>query len=114
MAKTLDFNTIERPTLRLIMQDDDKTRIDVSTPTEKLVEELQQIAPHLTRIMETPTEMQNKDAYELAARLINCNRSGIVVTAEDLRDKYHMNLESLLIFFGAYVEFIDEISNAKN
>lgn len=114
MAKTLDFNTVERPTLRLIMLDDDKTRIDVSTPTEKLVEELQQIAPQLTRMMDAPTEMQNKDIYELAARLINCNRSGIVVTAEELRDKFHMNLESLLIFFNAYVEFIDEITHAKN
>lgn len=114
MAKTLDFNTVERPTLRLIMQDENKTRIDVSTPTEKLVEELQQIAPHLASVMESPSEMQNKEVYELAARLINCNRSGIIVTAEDLRDKYYMNLESLLIFFNAYVEFIDEITHAKN
>ena len=41
MAKTLDFNKINRPVLQLIMPNKDKTEIKVSTPSEALVEELQ-------------------------------------------------------------------------
>lgn len=114
MAKILDLNTVERPVLTVVMQDDARTRIDVSTPTESLVGELQRMAPQLAQIVQHPDEMDSRAPYDLAARLINCNRSFISVTAEELREKYRMNLESLLIFFGAYVDFIDEITKAKN
>ena len=40
MAKTLDFNIITPPTLPLVMRDDRRTEIIVSTPSEQLVEEL--------------------------------------------------------------------------
>ena len=52
MAKTLDFNVIAPPTLPLIMRDDRRTEIIVTTPTEGLVEELQAMAPELTKILE--------------------------------------------------------------
>lgn len=114
MPKILDLNTVERPVLQLIMQDDERTRIDVSTPTESLVEELRQLAPQLNKIIKNPDKMDSRAPYDLAARLINCNRSFITVTPEELSGKYRMNLESLLIFFGAYIDFIDEITKAKN
>lgn len=37
----------------------------------------------------------------------------MTVTAEELAGKYRMNLESLVIFFGAYVDFIELITNSK-
>ncbi len=114
MSKILDLNVVERPVLTLVMQDEARTRIDISTPTESLVEELNQIAPQLNKVLQDPSGMDKRAPYDLAARLINCNRSFITVTAEELRDKYHMNLESLLLFYGAYVDFIDEIINSKN
>lgn len=114
MAKTLDFNVVERPVLELIMTDDARTHIKVSTPTESLVEELQNMAPKLNAMLNTPDQASTEDVYDLAARLMNCNRSFITVTKEDLRDKYRMNLESLLIFFSAYLDFINELTNAKN
>lgn len=114
MAKVLDFNTIERPVLELVMQDDERTHIKVSTPTESLVEELAALAPQMDKVLQSKDADTIKAVYDLAARLINCNRSFIKVTPEDLRDKFHMNLESLIIFYGAYVEFINELTNAKN
>ena len=114
MAKVLDLNTVERPVLTLILQDENKTRIDVTTPTESLVEELRQIAPQLSASLENHDNMDARTPYDLAARLISCNRQGLQVTAEDLGGKYRMNLESMLIFYGAYVDFIDEITKAKN
>lgn len=114
MAKVLDFNTIERPVLELVMQDDERTHIRVSTPTESLVEELAQLAPQLDKVLQSKDAESVAAIYDLAARLINCNRDCIKVTPEDLRGKYRMNLESLIIFFGAYVDFINEVTNAKN
>ena len=114
MAKVLDFNTIERPVLELVMQDADRTHIRVSTPTESLVEELAALAPQLEKVLQAKDTESIAAIYDLAARLINCNRDLIKVTPEDLRDKFHMNFESLVIFFGAYVEFINEITSAKN
>jgi len=114
MAKVLDFNAIERPVLELIMQDAARTHIRVSTPTESLVEELAELAPQLEKVLQSKDAESVKAIYDLAARLINCNRDLIKVTPEELRDKYSMNFESLVIFFGAYVDFINEMTNAKN
>lgn len=114
MAKTLDFNKVNRPVLQLIMQDEARTEINVSTPTESLVEELKEMLPELERVLAPGDKDSTLAAYDLAARLINCNRSLVRVTGEELLTKYHMDLESLLIFYGAYTDFITEIQEAKN
>lgn len=114
MAKILDFNKLNRPTLRLIMQDDRRTTIDVTTPSEALVEELTETAPELETVVKSMDANSIRTVYDLAARLISCNLAGLQVTAEDLRDTYKMNLESLIIFFSAYIDFIEEITKAKN
>ena len=114
MAKKLDFNSIEPLVLELTMKDDDRTCIRVSTPTEALVEELQQVAPKLNAAIKGKNEASTESIYDLAARLICCNLDDIKVTAEELRNKYRMNLENLLIFFGAYIAFINEVTHEKN
>ena len=114
MAKVLDFNTVERPTLELIMPDTDHTIIKVGTPTESLVEELAKLEPQLNKALQSEDEEAKAAIYDLAARLINCNRNFVKVTPEDLRDKFDMNLENLIIFFGTYIDFINEVTQAKN
>lgn len=114
MAKVLDFNTIERPVLELIMQDEARTHILVSTPTEGLVEELAALAPQLESLKQAEDAEAIAIIYDLAARLINCNRNFVKVTPEDLRVKFHMNFESLVIFYGHYIDFINDITRAKN
>lgn len=114
MARVLDLNTTERPTLELTLQDKDRTMVPVSTPTEALVQELNTLAPEMTKVLKTGDAASIAAMYDLAARLISCNRSGLQITAEDLREKYHMNLESALIFFSAYMDFITEITQEKN
>ena len=114
MPKTINFNNINRPYLRLIMQDDAQTTIDVTTPTEALVEELTAAAPELEGVLETMDANSIRAVYDLAARLISCNLMGLPVTVDDLRGKYRMNLDSLIVFFSAYVECVEELTNAKN
>lgn len=114
MPNTLDFNTFAPRVLVLVMRDEDKTRIDVGVPTEHLVEKLQAVAPHMTRMINEGESVGNRELYELTANLISCNHNGVTVTAEELRDKYHMNLEMMVAFFDAYVGFINEMTNEKN
>ena len=113
MAKTLDFNALKKPTLPLVMQDEQRTKILVSTPTQGLVEQLEAAGPEIAMFDGGDVE-GIKAAYGLAARLMSCNLSGLQVTAEDLRDKYKLNLYDLMLFFGAYNDFLAEIESAKN
>lgn len=112
--KTLDFNAIDRPVLKLTMADDARTVIRVSTPTEGLVEELQATTPKLQEAFKAGGAESIGMCYNLAARLISCNLDFVDVTAEELIKTYRIDLQGLIVFYSAYMEFINEISNAKN
>lgn len=112
--KTLDFNTLKKPALTLVMQDEAKTRIAVTCPSTDLVEELQSSLPELEPVLRSGDKDGIAAAYDLTARLINCNRSFVKVTGKELRVKYGMDLDDLIIFFSAYVDFIASINNEKN
>lgn len=112
--RVLDFNVERLPVLSLVMRDDAKTRIDVTTPTEGMYEELRHISPKLTTAAKEPESADARELYDLTARLISCNQQGLRVTAEDLAGKYRFNLESLILFYGAYVRFVDEVTSIKN
>lgn len=114
MARVLDLNTAQRPTLELTLQDEGRTLVRVTTPTEGLVRELQATAPELKKTLETGDQESLVAIFDLAAQLISCNRDGFKVTGEELRTKYRMDLESAVIFYSAYMDFINEITNAKN
>ena len=114
MAKKLDFNALERPVLELTLKDDAKTVVRVEIPTEELVERLQSAASEMQKVINDETGVLVKACFDLAAELINCNADGLVFTAEDLRDKYKMKLYDLTVFFKVYLDFIQEVSNAKN
>ena len=115
MAKSLDFNSLQRPTLELTMPDKDKTKIKLVCPSEALIEKLEALGPELTEIMQKKDASTLRALYDFAAELISCNDADIQVTAEDLRNKYRLGLDAMIIFFSAYNDFIDEeIKNAKN
>lgn len=118
MAK-LDFNQINRPVLELTMMDKERTVITVTTPTEGLVEELQNTLPELQKIFAPGDQGTVDAAYDLAARLISCNKQGLQVSVDDLRSKYWpvdrlANMENLVFFYQAYTGFVAEINNEKN
>ena len=119
MAKTLDFNKLSRPVLPMVLCDEAKTTIKVTTPREALIEELQDTLPELQRVMNGKDQEAVDLCYDLAARLISCNTTNLEVTAEELRTKYWpedriINQLYLVEFYSAYVDYIQEINNAKN
>lgn len=112
--KSLNFNDFKRPTLALTMADENRTVINVSTPSAALYEELEAFIPELGKMANSGSGEAIRMIFDLAARLINCNRSFITVTAEELRDKYGMDLEGAIVFYSAYMDFVQEVYNAKN
>ena len=114
MSRVLDLNSVKRPTLDLTLQDEGRTKVRISMPSEGLMQELQNMAPEMVDIMKTGDKDGVLAIYDLAARLISCNRDFLTITAEELRSKYRMDLESALIFFSAYLDFIEAIIKEKN
>lgn len=113
MAK-LDFNAIKRPTLELTMKDKKHTIIRVTTPKESSIERLDAMGKELREIVDNGDRAETKAVFELAAELINFNLDDLTVTADELKSVYKLNLEDLVVFFAAYMDFITEIEKAKN
>lgn len=115
MAKRLDFNSIQRPTLELTMPDEAKTKLRLVCPNAALIEKLEAVGPELIEIMEKNDAKSIRAVYDFAAEIMSCNDEGKLITADDIRDKYHLGLDAMIIFFSSYNDFIDEeIKNAKN
>lgn len=113
MMKTLDFNVIESPKLRLVMMDEAKTTVHVVCPTEGLMEELAIVQPQLAAATQGNGE-STRLAYDLAAKLVSCNMEGRVFTVDELRGPCKWGLEMLIIFYSHYVDFINGIVEQKN
>ena len=101
------------------MADEADTIITVTTPSEGLVEELEDMASQAATIFSEENPDMLDACYDLAARVMSCNREGLRVSVGDLKTKYWpadrvANQVHLLAFFKAYMEFVEEIKSAKN
>ena len=114
MAHIIDFNSIIKPMLEITLRDAEHTRVHVTTPTQGLIERLSANADQLKQAVNGETAEAIQSVFTLAADLINCNLDGFKTTAEELRDKYKLTLYDIIIFYNAYLAFIDELKNAKN
>lgn len=112
--KELDFNSAIRPTLELTMMDEARTHISVKIPSEKQIRRLASTMAQLRDIVTAQDLGGITTVYDMAAELISGNRQLLTVTGEDLAEKYHMELEDIVLFFSAYSDFIADIKNAKN
>ncbi|MBP3590271.1 MAG: hypothetical protein J6J61_06815 [Muribaculaceae bacterium] len=116
MAKITDLRQAGRPTMTLVLPDEQGTTIHLCAPTVELVEELREGSATLFAALrgEKGDAQTSRAVYELAANFINCNIDLFTTTAEELTRKYGVGLEHLQYFFIDYVNFLEEIQNAKN
>jgi hypothetical protein len=112
--RTLDLNALEQPVLELTLKDTDHTVVRVKAPTEELVERVQGVYTRLGAVIEKKDASSTAALFELAAEFMNENMEDITFTAESLRDVYKLKLYDLMAIFTVYMEFIDDIKNAKN
>lgn len=114
MAKMLDLNALDQPILEIALRDENRTIFRLTTPTVALVERFTAAKAEIAEIAKSQNVDKIKKLYQLTAELMSCNADYMTVTAEDLRDKYRVTFGDLIVIFASYLEFIREISNAKN
>lgn len=110
--RTFDFNALTQPTLEVKLGN---LELHVTTPPERMIEQLASAAEELTALAESGNVLeQSRVSYQYVAELLSCNTEGITFTADDLRDKYRLSSFMLTAFVVNYMDFINEIHNAKN
>lgn len=114
MAKVIDLNALEQPTLELTFRDEAKTTFHLIYPTEKLVERFVSASGEIKKVAKDKKPESIKALYELLAEIVSCNLDGFVVSAEELRDKYRVGFLDLTVVFKAYLDFINELNEVKN
>ena len=110
----MDFNRHRPPFLEVPLFDKDETVLQVTPPTVDLQEELRATAADLHALLGGGNEEQRAAMWDLAARLMSCNRNWRKITPEDLRKKYKLVEDDLIVFFEEYVGFVSRLENAKN
>ncbi len=111
---TFSFNRHRPPFWAVEMPDEESTLLHIIPPTVDLQEELRASAGDLNALLSGGDNDKRAALYDLAARLMSCNRNLLKITAEDLRKTYHLDTEDLVEFFHGYADFIQKIEHAKN
>lgn len=114
MANTLDFNRYRPPIFPLKMMDENRTVLHLVPPTVDLIEELRAHQTELWGLLSKEDDTIVNGLFELAAKLMSCNRNMKKITPDQIRDPYGLDEEDLVIFYEQYADFLKEIENAKN
>lgn len=116
MPRITDLRLAGQPTMTLVLPDEAGTTVHLCAPTLELVEELRGGSKALFAVLrgENGSAETSRAVYDLAAKFINCNTDLFETTAEELQQRYAVSMVHLQKFFPDYVDFLDEIKNAKN
>lgn len=106
MSKVLNFNTLKRKTMTIIMNDEEQTKLNVCVPKKEMLDNMIAI-----KDVEENEESVNM-LYEVCAELISNNREKKTYTADELKDI--LEFEDLLVFVQYFTDFINEVQNSKN
>ena len=110
MAKTFDFNKLKEKTWTVVLSDEDKTTLTIKTPTKALKEYLEDLQ---NEINTSNDEEELEDAlYNASAKIMSNNKENITITLEKLKELFK-DVNFIIDFINAYMEFIDEYTNAS-
>lgn len=112
--RMFDFNAVQRPTWPVKLGDADGTVVNLSYPTLELADRLTAMAGEIGDIAAKKDGKAIREAFGILAEVMSCNEDGFTFTAEELRDKYSMNLLIMAQFTAGYMDFLKEANNAKN
>lgn len=110
MAKMLDFTKAKKPSLPIKF--DDGSMVHVYTPSKAEFAEMTEAKEYFDAAIDDNDEESTRKLYEITARLMSNNKTGRVITADEL-EKY-IDVSDIVLFFRGYSEFIAEIIDAKN
>ena len=113
MANTVDFNKIPKKYLTVKLADEEKTTLLIRTPPKKVISRLLETYSAIQTVTDDDIDDEMLDnLYDICSQVMSCNKGGIYVSKEKLENL--LDFEDMIVFFKAYVSFIEEISNEKN
>lgn len=112
MAKSLDFNKVPKQYLTVTLADEKKTTLMIGTPDKKTMEELILLQDAIEGMEEEKDSEKMDCLYSLCSRLMSRNKGGIEISKEQIETLF--DFEDIIIFFNAYMSFIDEVMTTKN
>ena len=113
MTKPLNFNNLKKQYLTVTLPDEKNTTLLIGTPTKKLMDDLISLQSNLANFEEDTGNTESFDElYDACAKIMSRNKAGVVITKEKLEDVF--DFEDVMIFFNAYMAFIDEVAGSKN
>lgn len=110
MANTFDFNKVKLKTMNVTLSDEKKTTLIITTPDKKLMDELKSFK-NLTQNLDETDVLDS--LYELAAKIMSRNKTGVKVSAEMLKELYD-DMGYLIAFLNAYTDFVKDLIGSKN
>lgn len=112
MSKTLDFTSAKKRYLTVKLPDENNTVLMIGTPTKAVMNDLVLLQSGLETLADGANDEALDDLYAVCARVMSRNKTGKKVTKEYLEEIF--DFEDIVIFFNAYIDFVSELSNAKN
>lgn len=109
----LNFNNIKKQYLTVVLPDEKQTTLLIGSPTKALTSEINTIQSNLEMINnENSDEFTLDELYNACAKVMSRNKAEIKITKKQLEKIF--DVEDILIFFTAYVNFVTELANQKN
>lgn len=112
---SINFKTREKKYLRVTLADENETTLLVCAPTKGIMDALVGLADAFKRVDDADEEniaLIYDELYGACARVLSRNKGGIKVSKKDLEDM--LDFEDITDLFSAYMEFVGEITSAKN
>lgn len=110
MSKALDFNTLKKQYFPVTLNDENKTKLFICTPTKKVLDDLIGMKDMLTE--ENLGDEAIGELYEIVARVMSHNKTGVKITKGTIEEL--LDFEDIIVFIRAYTDFIAEVTNSKN
>jgi len=113
MAKSLNFNMMKKKYLTVTLPGEKEKVLMIGLPTKGIMTSLLTLQSSLEMLGEDETDIDAMDMlYESCAKIMSRNKMGIPVDKETLEEA--LDIEDIIVFFDAYMEFVVEATNQKN
>lgn len=108
---SLNYNKMKKRYLSVTLADEQETTIMIGTPTKAIMDDLLFLQSNMSTVSENSPEVLDA-LYDSCARIMSRNKDGIKISTDYLAEIF--DFEDILIFFNAYMTFVNELADSKN
>lgn len=107
----LDFRKAKKQIMIVTLPNDEKVLI--RKPTKKIMDYLIGLSGQFEKLNEQDVGQETLDCiYDICAEIMSNNRQGKNISSDEISEL--LDIEDLIEFFQAYMEFINDVNSVKN